>query len=111
MMFLEGIRAEEQPVLEANGPGVRDALDHEVPGVLERGEPRRIGPRRWRIAGRGRRAAEGRVRPLLVVLVPKRAKEALLAGEIGGGRTRGLRLEPKMSKGDVIALCMGTQRP
>ena len=78
VVLLERVGEEEQPILEADRPGVRDALDQEVPWILERWELRGIGARRWGVACRRWVAAERRVRTHLAVLAPERRERALL---------------------------------
>ena len=38
-VWRESVSDEEQPLLEAEGPGVGDALDEKVPRILDREEP------------------------------------------------------------------------
>lgn len=47
-MFFQGIGEEEQLVLEANGPGMRDALGEEVTRALRHRATREAGQRRLR---------------------------------------------------------------
>jgi hypothetical protein len=63
----EGVGDEEQPLLEAEGAGVRDALDEEVPRILDGEEAGIVRARRGSVERGRRAAAQVLVGPLLVV--------------------------------------------
>lgn len=92
-MFLERVGEKQEPVLEANRPGIRDALHQEVPRILEWRQLRRIGAQGGDVARRRRIAAECGVGAHLVVLPAERGEGALLLREIRRGWARGLRFE------------------
>ena len=91
VMFFQGVREEEQFVLEANGAG--DALHLEVPRVFEW---RQHGGKRTRRGGMARRrgvALQGRMGSLFIVLAAKRVEGALLPRQIQRRGPRGLRFQ------------------
>ena len=83
MVLLQGIRDEEQFVLEAKGAGVGHPLDQEVAGVLERRQVLGKRARGGGVAGAGRSPAQKLVGPLVVVQRPEAIEGTLLGGEIG----------------------------
>jgi len=85
VVLFEGVGDEQQPVLEAKGAGVGDALDQEVAGVLERGQVLGIGAWGHAVAITGRAAAQVLVRPFVVVLAAERVEGTLLGRERAAG--------------------------
>lgn len=82
VMLFQGVREEEQFVLEANGADMRDALHPEVPWVFEW---RQHGGKRTRRGGIARRrwvVLQGRMGSLVIVLAAKRVERALLPRQI-----------------------------
>ena len=92
-MLLECVREKEQPLLEPNRVGVRDALDKKMAGIFDRRKGagvRALG----RMVQRPRRPiAQGLVRPFVIIDAAKGVESALLAQEAGLRRTTGFALE------------------
>src|SRR5256885_6421214 len=92
-MLLECVREKEQPLLEPNRAGVRDALDKKMAGIFDRRQGagvRALG----RMVQRPRRPiAQGLVRPFVIIETAKGVESALLAQEAGLRRTTGFALE------------------
>ena len=87
-VLLEGVGDEHQPFLEPDRPSVGDALDDEVPRVLEWGEFLGVGPRRRGVAGAWGTAAEVLVRPFVVVEGAEALKARCWAARVAAGRRR-----------------------
>jgi hypothetical protein len=86
-VWREGVGDEEQALLEAEGPGVGDALDEEVPRIVDRQEPRIVRARRRLVERRGRPSSQMLMRPLFVVLPAEVIEGPLWAMSVArGGR-------------------------
>src|SRR4029453_13311376 len=70
-VLLERVRKKDQPLPQADGACVGDALDEKVPRVLARRQRAGVAPRRRPIHRLGRPTAEGFVRALFIVEVPE----------------------------------------
>jgi hypothetical protein len=111
-LLLERVCDKEQTLLEADRPGVRDALGNVVARVLDG----RDGPCVWtgrRLVERGgRSAAEELVRALVVVEDAESVEGALLGGQVTVGWPRGRRLEgPMHPRVGTVLLGAGGQDP
>ena len=92
-VLLQRVGDEEQALLKPKCPRVRDALDDEMSGILDRRQCAGVEPRRRPIPRRGRGALEELVRPLVVVLGAEAIERALLGRE----RARGGRIGSALS--------------
>src|SRR6266404_4711743 len=85
-VLLERIGDEQQPLLQADGARVSDALDEEVPGILDGGHGTRVGAGRGPVE-RGRRPIlERLVGPLVIVEAAEGIEGPLLGDDGGAGR-------------------------
>src|SRR5262245_48944985 len=85
-VLLERVGKKEQPLPQAEGAGVGDALDEKVPRVLDRRQRAGVAPRRRPVRRRGRPTAESFVRALFIVKVAEGIEGPLLGG---AARVRG----------------------
>ncbi len=82
-VLLEGVGDEHKPFLEPDRPGVGDALDDEVAGILDRRQGVGIRARGGPVE-RGRRPAlQGLVGPLVIVEAAEGGERPLLQRQIG----------------------------
>ena len=84
-VLLQRVGDEEQALLEPKRPRVRDALDEEMSGILDRRQGAGVEPRRWPIPRRGRGALEKLMRPLVVIFDAEAIERALLGRKRGSG--------------------------
>ncbi len=91
-VWCKRVRDEEQPLLETEGARVGDALDEEVPGILDRQKPGIVLARRGPVERRGCPSSQMLMRPLLVVLLSELIEGALLGDQRGPRGPNGLRL-------------------
>jgi hypothetical protein len=85
-VLLERIGDEQQPLLQADGARVGDALDEEVPGILDGGHGTRVGAGRGPVERSRGPILERLVGPLVVVEAAEGVEGPLLGDEGGAGR-------------------------
>ena len=91
--MLEGVGDKHEPLLEPDRPGVGDALDDEVAGVLDRRQDSGIRTAGESVEGGRRPAVQGLVRPLVIVEVAAGGEGPLPQRQIGARRPDRLAFE------------------